>query len=66
MHFGVLCDLPSAASAKTILYIGQWRRQTGALHLNRRACLMDWRTRFAGSRGNIAAGLLVERMAVFP
>ena len=34
--------------------------------LNLRACAMDWRTRFVGSRGNVPAGLLAERRAVFP
>ena len=27
---------------------------------------LDWHTRFAGSRGNASAGLLAERIAVFP
>ena len=37
-----------------------------AFRLNLRACAMDWRMRFVGSRGNVSAGLLAERIAVFP
>ena len=35
-------------------------------HLNLRACALDWRTRFAGSRGNASAGLLAVCITVFP
>ena len=37
-----------------------------AFRFNLRACAIDWRTRLVGSRGNVSAGLLAERIAVFP
>ena len=63
-------DLNAYNNVRDILYntdvITNIVRSIDPFHLHFHACAMDWHVKSAGSRGNTSAGLLAERIAVFP